>query len=200
MKQGLSFLMAALLLAASCKNKPSNTITIKSEDGNGTVTVNVPKTEDAANALKDKMEELKKLTPLSLDKLKTMLPEEFMGMKRSNYSANTMMGAAMAEATYKSGDEKNLKISVIDCAGEVGASMYSLRYLSMMSFQSEDDNGYSKTIDFNGGKAVETYKKDNEEYSLTYGAADRLLVIIEGEKTGLDGVKEAAKNLNLKTD
>lgn len=200
MKQSLAFLMAALLLAASCKNKPSNTITIKSEDGNGTVTVNVPKTEDAANALKDKMEELKKLAPLSLDKLKTMLPEEFMGMKRSNYSANTMMGAAMAEATYKSDDEKRLKISVIDCAGEVGASMYSLRYLSMMSFQSEDDNGYSKTIDFNGGKAVETYKKDNEEYSLTYGSADRLLVIIEGEKTGLDGVKEAAKNLNLKTD
>jgi len=191
------------LIAASCKGKSKNTITIKDEDGKTTGTIDVsdmPKTASAANELEKKMEELKKLTPLSLDQLKAMLPEEFMGMKRSNFSANSMMGTGSCNATYKGNDDKELKISIIDCAGEAGAGLYSLRFWSLMNFQQEDDDGYSKTIDFNGQKAVESYKKNNDEYSLMYTASDRLLVHLEGEKTGLEALKQAASNLNLKVN
>jgi hypothetical protein len=111
-----------------------------------------------------------------------------------------MMGAATCNANYKSEDGKELKVSIFDCAGEAGAGIYSLRYWTLWNFQQEDDNGYQKTVDFNGSKAIEKYRKSNEEYGLTYMSGDRFLVTIEGENTGLDLVKDAAKNLNVKAN
>jgi hypothetical protein len=63
--------------------------------------------------------------------------------------------------------------------------------------QSESDNGYQKTVDFNGQKAVETYEKGSDTYELTYVASDRLLLTVKGEKTGLDAVKQVAQNLKV---
>ena len=194
----LTCLIAASLLSACNNNKKPSEVTITSEDGKEKVTVDPNMGSKTAEAMTEKIEELKKLTPLSLDELKAMIPEEFMGMKRTSFNANSMMGAGTCNATYKSDDGKELKVTIIDCAGEAGAGIYSLRYWTMWNFQQEDDNGYQKTIDFNGGKAIEKYSKYNDEYGLTYVATDRLLVTLEGEKIGLDGVKDAAKTLNLK--
>ena len=147
------------------------------------------------------MEELKKLTPLTTDQLKAMLPEEVMGLKRSSFNATNMMGYASAQATYRdSASDKSLDLNVFDCAGEAGAGVYSLSYWTKMNMQSETDDGYTKTVDFNGDKAVETYEKGNDSYELSYLASDRLLVSVKGEKTGLDAVKQAAKNLNFKAE
>jgi hypothetical protein len=110
------------------------------------------------------------------------------------------MGAATCNATYKSEDGKELKLSIFDCAGEAGAGIYSMRYWTLWNFQQEDDNGYQKTVDFNGGKAIEKYTKYNEEYGLTYMSGDRFLVNVEGEKTGLEAVKQAAGSLNIKAN
>jgi len=66
--------------------------------------------------------------------------------------------------------------------------------------QSESDNGYTKTVDFDGNKAVETYDKGGDRYELTYVASDRLLVTMKGEKTGLDAVRQAAQGLKLKVN
>lgn len=195
-----SLFVAAAIIAC---NNDKGKITIKDEKGNTTGTIDVGSIKDMAKSAEEsqsKVEELKKLTPLSLDQLKALMPEEFMGMKRSNFSANSMMGAANCNATYKSEDGKELKLNIFDCAGEAGSSIYSLRYWTLWNFQQEDDNGYQKTVDFNGQKAIEKYTKYNDEYGLTYMSGDRLLVSLEGEKMGLDAVKQAANNLNLKVN
>lgn len=200
----LLFLSAAILIiGGSCNNnKKPGDITIEGKDGEKVTIKSNDLTEMAKKAEEsnNKTEELKKLTPLSLEQLKALVPEELMGMKRSSYNANSMMGAATCNATYKSEDGKEMKVSIFDCAGEAGAGIYSMRYWTLWNFQQEDDNGYQKTVDFNGGKAIEKYSKYNEEYGLTYMSGDRFLVSIEGEKTGLDAVKEAAKNLNVKAN
>ena len=67
-----------------------------------------------------------------------------------------------------------------------------------MSFQQESDNGYTKTIDFGGGKAVETYEKNNKECTLTYLANDRLLITVRGHNMTADELKAAAGKLNFK--
>lgn len=193
----LTILIGTVLIYSCNSNKDK--ITVKDADGTET-TVDMGSLKDIAKAMEesqDKSEELKKLTPLSVDQLKAMLPDEIMGMKRSRFSANSMMGAANATATYKSEDGKELKLNIFDCAGEAGAGIYSLRYWTLMNFESEDDNGYQKTVDFKGQKAVESYKKYNEEYGITYMANDRFLVSVEGEKTGLDVVKQVAGGLSL---
>ena len=176
-------------------------MTIKSDDGKSKVSVDVNSAAAVSNDMQKKMEELKKLTPLTTDQLKTMLPEQLMGMKRSSFNANSMLGFASADATYKNENyDKEIELNILDCAGEAGAGVYSLSYWTKMSMQSESDNGYTKTVDFNGDKAVETYEKGSDRYELTYVASDRLLVTVKGEKTGLDAVKQTARDLNLKVN
>ena len=196
----LSMLFGGFMLTACNNNKPKP-LTITSDDGKSKVSVDVNSASATSEEMQKKMEELKKLTPLTTDQLKAMLPEEIMGMKRSSFNANSMMGFSSAEATYRdSSSGKQINLSVFDCAGEAGAGVYSLSYWTKMNMQSETDNGYSKTVDFNGQKAVEGYDKGGDTYELTYVASDRLVVTIKGEKTGLDAVKGAAQGLNLKTN
>lgn len=188
----------AIVGLVSC-NSGRDKITIKDEKGNK-ATIDLGAIEEmtkVAEASQDKAEELKKLTPLTIDQLKAMVPEEFMGMKRSNFNANSMMGAANVTATYKSDDGKEIRLDIFDCAGEYGSGIYSLRYWTLWNYEREDDNGYQKTVDFDGQKAIEEYQKHNDQYSLTYFAKDRLLVKVEGEKIGIEGVRQAAKNLQL---
>jgi hypothetical protein len=200
--KSIIFSLLAMGVLIACNNNKPKAVTITSDDGKSKVSVDMNSVAAASNDMQKKMEELKKLTPLTADQLKTMLPEELMGMKRSSFNANSMMGFASAEATYRDSDsgDKQIDLSIFDCAGEAGAGVYSLSYWTKMNMQSETDNGYSKTVDFNGQKAVESYDKAEDRYELTYVAADRLLVTVKGEKTGLDAVKQTAQNLNLKVD
>jgi hypothetical protein len=202
----LSFaaLAFAFLFAACNNNKTKDATTIVSEDGKTKVTIDPSTVTDptASGDMTKKMEDLKKLTPLSLDQLKALLPEELAGMKRSNFSANSAMGFALAEARYKGSeeDDKELKLVIWDCAGEAGAGFYSLTYWTQFNMQSESDDGYTKSVPFNGGKAIEKYSKGSNEYDLTYTSGERLLVNISGRNVPLDVVKQAATGLNLKTN
>ena len=200
MKRVVLCLLIAAGSIVACKNK-TKTMTVTSEDGKSKVSVDVNSAAAVSDDMQKKVEELKKLTPLTTDQLKAMLPEQIMGMKRSNFSANSMMGYATAEATYKNeNDDKEIELNIFDCAGEAGAGIYSLSYWTKMSMQSESDNGYTKTVDFDGDKAVETYEKGSDRYELTRFVSDRLLVTVKGEKTGLDAVKQTAQSLNLKVN
>ena len=201
MKRVILSLVVAILTIVACKNNKSKTMTITSDDGKSKVSVDVNSAAAVSDDMQKKMEELKKLTPLTTDQLKTMLPDELMGLKRASFNANSMMGFESAEARYKNeNDDKQIELNILDCAGEAGAGVYSLSYWTKMSMQSESDNGYTKTVDFDGNKAVETYDKGGDRYELTYVASDRLLVTMKGEKTGLDAVRQAAQGLELKVN
>lgn len=188
-----SLLTFGLLLSSCNNNKPG---VVTSEDGKTKVEI-TPATA-VMEDIQKKTEALRGLTPLTTDQMKALLPEELMGMKRSSFNATSPMGYSMANATYKKEDgDQRIQLTIIDCAGDAGAGFYSINYAARMNSVSENEYGYTKTTEFNGGKAVESYKKNSEEYQLLYIANDRLLVTVEGEKIGLDAVKDVAKNLNL---
>ena len=89
-------------------------MTIKSDDGKSKVSVDVNSAAAVSNDMQKKMEELKKLTLLTTDQLKTMLPEQLIGMKRSSFNANSMMGFATAQATYKNeSDDKEIDLTFL---------------------------------------------------------------------------------------
>jgi len=201
MKRVFISLLAICIVLAACKSR-NDKITIKDEKGNK-ATIDVSSINEAAKKLEenaDEAEKLKKLTPLSIDQVKALIPNELLGMPRSSFSANSSMGVSVGKGTYKGDGDKELGLEIIDCAGEMGASWYTMRYFSLWNFQQEDDNGYQKTIDFNGGKAIEKYTKANDRYELTYFGNDRFIVNIDGEKVGLDAIKQVASNLSLKTN
>lgn len=199
-----SLLPVTIIFMLSCSNnREKGKISIKDEKGKTTATFDLKSIEEIAKAAEkseDKAEELKKLTPLTSDQLKAMMPEELMGIKRTGVGASSISGASSGTASYKSEDGKELRLIIYDCAGEAGAGIYSLRYLTLWSIQYEDENGYQKTVDFNGQKAIENYVKAREEYSIAFLSNDRFLVTVEGDKTGLDMVKQAANSLNLKVN
>lgn len=195
MKLILIMLVTGIYLFA-CKSKSDET-TIKSEDGKTTVTMNTSKMEAGANEMQKKMEELKKLEPLTTDQVKSFFPENLMGIKRSSFNANSMMGFSMGEAEYRENDSTKLKLSVYDVAGEAGSGIYGLQFWGAMNMQSESDDGYTKTIDFNGKKAIEKFDANNHSYDLMYMAHDRLMVNVTGVNTTLDLVKQAANRLHF---
>ena len=75
--------------------------------------------------------------------------------------------------TYEGEDGKELKLEILDCAGELGSTVYTMQFLNLFNFQQEDDNGYQKTVEFQGQKAIEKYSKYNDRYEFTFGAGDR---------------------------
>jgi hypothetical protein len=200
MKKSFLLVIAGLFLFAACNSdKTKDSTTETNTTGTNTETTG-PNTTTTTNPVEDMtkaMEEMKKIPTLSTDQIKAMLPQELIGMKRSSFSANSMMGYATGEARYKSDDGKEIKLTIFDCAGPAGAGLYSMMYWGAMNMESEDENGYKKTTNFNGGKAIESYEKYSDKYGLMYVSGNRLLVNIEGERTGLDAVKQAAQSLNL---
>jgi hypothetical protein len=201
MKQLLLSFCAGMLILSSCGG--SDKAKVKSvqttEDGSTTTTtMDVQKMAEASDKSQQKIEELKKLTPLSLDQLKALLPEELNGIKRTSYNTSSSMGYAVAEATYQKDDTTDLKVMVYDCAGEAGAGFYALTYYGVMNFQQESDREYTRTTDFKGVKAIENYKKESNESSLTYVSNDRLLVVLNGNNMKPDDLKTAANHLDFK--
>ena len=194
----LLLITTTCLLVACNNNKKPGEITVTSEDGKTTAKIQPGDLAQAADAIQKKTEELLKLSPYTLDQMKALLPEELAGAKRSKFSANSAMGAAFAEGEYSVNDSTGLELKIFDCAGQAGAGIYSMQYLAMMNFQSESDEEYTKSIDFKGGKAVEHLDKRSNRATLTYVAADRLVVTLEGKNTGIDLLKQAAGSLNLK--
>jgi hypothetical protein len=196
MKKASSLILAAVLLLAACNNNKPKTATITTDDGK--VTFDANKMQSAAEDMEKQKKELEKLSPLTIDQLKAMIPETLMGAKRTNFQASTTMGAGLATGEYQINDSTNVKLNIYDCAGTAGAGIYSLQYLGMMNIQQESDDEYTKTVDFNGGKAYEHCNKSSNECTITYFSGGRFLVTLEGDHVGADALKDAAKGLNIK--
>ncbi|MEI2739032.1 MAG: hypothetical protein V9F01_09625 [Chitinophagaceae bacterium] len=120
-------------------------------------------------------EELGKLTPLTAEELKALVPEQLMGATRSDVDVNAAMGASVASADYQVNDSTDIHLNIIDCAGPGGAGIYGMQYLGLFNIQQEDEDEYTKTIDFNGGKAFENCQKTRNDCTLTYFGGSRFL-------------------------
>jgi hypothetical protein len=198
MKRFFGLMLTASILFSACKSTPKNAVTINSEDGKEKVSVDLNQAQNMATEMQKKTEELKALPPVTLDQLKALIPETLAGGKRKSYSANSAMGAAMAEASYQVNDSTDIDIVIYDCAGEAGAGLYSMQYLGMFNMQSENETEYTKTIDFNGGKGIESCQKDGSHCELTYVSGGRFLVMLKGHHLGADALKTIGGHLDIK--
>jgi hypothetical protein len=201
-KQFLVFLSAALLMAA-CGGTKKEVKEEKNEDGTTTSTVTEQSSSSTTTTTsmeesEKRIEELKKVPPLSNDEMKALFPAEVMGMKRSSFSVNNTMGYASGNAEYRKDDTTVYRVSVFDCAGEAGSGFYGMKVLAGMNIEREDDNGYEKTVNYKGTNAWESYRKGSNEYTLNLLDNERFWVAFEGRNTGLDNLKSFASNFNFK--
>lgn len=200
MKRFSLLLVGSTLLIAACNNnKPkNNTITIPSEDGKEAVTIDMNQMKDAAENMEKMKDELGKLTPLSLEQLKALIPETLMGASRTSYDVNSSAGAGMATGDYQLNDSTEVKLSIYDCAGPGGAGIYSLQYMGLLNFQQENDEEYTKSVEINGLKGFEHCEKASNDCTITYFTGGRFLVSLEGDNVGAAALKEAASQLKIK--
>jgi len=189
---------SAIMIAACNNNKPKETITIPSEDGKGAVTIDVNQMKNVAEDMEKMKDELGKLTPLSLDELKALIPETLMGAKRKDFNVSSSAGASMASGEYELNDSTEVKLSIYDCAGPGGAGIYSMQYMGLMNFQQESEEEYTKSIEINGVKGFEHCDKISNDCTVTFFSGGRFLVNLEADHVGAPALRAAAAQLKFK--
>ncbi len=200
MKTICNLLLLAGLVISSCNNDKTKVSTTEKND-DGTVTkaeVDVKGLSTKADEITVKMDALKKMKPFTIEEMKALLPETFDGVKQSNYNASATMGYAFVGVNYRKDSKNELKVQLFDCAGEMGSAFYASAFWTSMSFVQENEEGYTKSVDFMNGKAIEKYSKANNESTLTYVVGDRLMVVLEGKNMTPEELKAAAQKLNIK--
>lgn len=193
MKQ-ICFSLLAVIILVSCNNsKP------KEAGDDKTKTENNPKQmQNAVQDMEKQKEELGKLTPVSLDQLKAMIPETLMGATRTNIDVNAAMGAGVATGEYEINDSTSITLTVIDCAGPGGAGIYSMQYLGLLNIKVDNPEEYTRSVDFNGNTAFEHCDKTSNDCAFTFFVNKRFLVTIEGTNVGIPPLRQAAEGLNIK--
>lgn len=188
--------LAGLFLLAACNNDSKTVTTTDDETGTKT-TMDINTSPKNASNFEEKIKELQQLAPLSLDEMKALLPETLGAASRSDMSVQQAMGTSYARASYKLSDESSFDLGIFDCAGQAGAGIYNSQFMTLMNFQQESETEVTKTVDFNGAKAIEQYKKDGSEASFHWLAKDRFLVTLEGDNMKPEEVKKVAEMLKF---
>ena len=145
-----------------------------------------------------KTEELKKAPQLTIEQMRVLLPHELDSATEKNYLASTQFGYGIASAEYPKSKSRFIKVTLYDCAGEMGAVNYFENYWNKLNVQKQTENGFIRTVDFEGGKAVETYKKDLNLSTFTFTIRENLVIIMEGKNISSEQLEEAAKKLHQK--
>lgn len=163
---------------------------------------NYSKINSSVQDVSKNIETLKKMTPLTNEELKALLPEELLGLKRKELSVgdNAMMQLASAEAKYSDGDQKKIKLEIMDGAGETGSAMVSILMMSFnMNKEKITETGYEKTAEINGNKAI-IKENSGENYvnsSIQMVATNRYLITLTGDGISYDDLEKALNQLKL---
>lgn len=147
------------------------------------------------------IEVLKKTTPLSNDELKAILPENLMGLKRTEISVGdtSMMGLSSVEGKYKSEQDKSIEVQVIDGAGEMGSAMVSSMMMGLSGDREKTtETGFEKTTEIDGMKAIVSEEKNNDVISseIQIIAKKRYFLTVKGKGISYEELAKAFGEIN----
>ncbi|HOY70079.1 MAG TPA: hypothetical protein PL131_05365 [Methylotenera sp.] len=194
-------LSLALLLALGACGKKEEAKT--DEPSIGDAISAVGKLNDLADVSKDTQkntEELKKLTPVTNDQLKSILPDSIAGIARSSFEITNAMGILTANAKYEK-DAIHYELQVYDGAGESGSAIFGLSQLGiMMGTESETQTGYTKPYSVGDNKGSEKQDKtdaNNIFNEVTLVVANRFMLTVSARGADMDALKSAIKDADL---
>jgi Yip1-like protein len=140
----------------------------------------------------------KHVDPISIDQLKSFVPDTFAGLsKKSSGAEKTGFGITVskADATYGDGAQKEVKLELLDTGGASGL----VGFASWMGLQEEkeDDNGYERTQRVGGRFVHEKVSKrgGTNEFAIVLG--ERFVVSAESSDLKIDELKSAIGSLDL---
>ena len=140
-----------------------------------------------------------KVESLAPDQIKTFLPEELDGLKRTQQAVERNgaigMQISKATATYSDGANRTLQLEIVDAGSLKGVVGFASSWAGVEQ-ESQTDSGYDKTYK-NGGQLVHEQWNNNTkvgEYS-TF-VADRFSVKVSGQASDISDLKRAAASIN----
>lgn len=177
---------------------------VKSVIGNTSVAVK------EAKKVESPIDRLKNEVPLSNDELKSWLPNQLDGMKRTSFKIGQagMYKVNSVEGVYKDeAGKRSVSINVIDGAGPTGSMMAAgFGFVGEMDMEEEDELKHRKTTEVNGVRAQQTYYKKDNRTHLLFSFEERFLVTLTAhdmneeetwavvEEFKLNKLKELTKN------
>ena len=149
----------------------------------------------------DDIKELQEIEPLTNEEMKAWLPDEINGMKRTGYKAGqtAYIQIASIEGTYSNEDKsKVFKVSVMDGAGETGASATAgIRMMLSMDMEEEDEYKVKRTVKKGDLKAIEEYRKNNNNTNIQLMHGKRFYIQANSTNMDIDETWDAVDALNL---
>ncbi|MBN1326537.1 MAG: hypothetical protein JW996_01175 [Candidatus Cloacimonetes bacterium] len=134
--------------------------------------------------------------------LKAMLPGKLENLTLINSSAekNAVWGIEVSEASssYQSDSGTSINLSITDLGGMSALTTIAGFAWTVSDYEKEDVNGYEKTTIYKGYKAIEEFKKDTGYAKLDILVADRFVVAANGYHTGIEEIKKALNEIDLK--
>lgn len=162
---------------------------------------NTGKVMGSVDDFQKNIETLSKKTPVTNDELKASIPENLLGLPRTEITVGNMsaMKISSAEAEYKN-EEKRIGINIMDGAGEAGSSVISLLALSLNAdMEKTTENGFEKTVKIGDSKALVTQRNsDGTTYSeIKTVLKNRYMVDISGDGFTVDELTKALSEIGI---
>ncbi|MFA6701419.1 MAG: hypothetical protein WCR12_06420 [Dysgonamonadaceae bacterium] len=201
---GLLTIILLTLVGVSCNSGPGKKLKEAKEQASdiGNIVKNMDDLEEATKENSKRVEELKKITPFTNDKMTGWMPQELNGMKRASYSVSSAIGTSQGDLRFENeAKDKSVTITIIDGAGEVGSNFYSSQVLMMETLKnmsSESDDRTEKVVKRGGNLAYETYYKSENRSTIQVVLEDRFIVSVEGQGLKPDEAWSAIEKLNFK--
>lgn len=194
--KNLVIVVLAIITCISCDNPVSKKIKETKQN-----VKNVTKASKEINKMGDDIKELQTMEPLTNEEMKEWLPEEINGMERTGYKAGqtAYIKIASIEATYKNEDKsKTFRINIIDGAGEMGASATAgARMMLAMDMEEEDEYKTKRTVTRNNVRALEEYKKNNNNTSIQLMHGKRFYLQVNATNMDVEETWDAIDELDL---
>lgn len=136
--------------------------------------------------------------PVDFRELREFLPDDALGIAQTNQggernSVGQGLSYSTANRVYEDGDRR-FSVNVTDTAG-VPIARAGFMALAI-DIDREDDNGYTRTGEFEGHRSMEEYRASNQSGTLTYIVENRFLVVVEGRGVTMDEIKRVANQVD----
>jgi hypothetical protein len=135
--------------------------------------------------------------PVNFRKLKELLPEEANGFERTKSSGESTgalgFKVSTTKATYEK-DDQRIEVDLVD-AGGFGSAFMGLAAWSMIDMDKETDNGFERTINYEGNKAYEKCENSRCEFAVVVGK--RFLLTVKGRNVEMDELRAIVDDIGL---
>lgn len=164
------------------------------------------KTTSKVNVVKNTVEtinnatSLMETTPLSIDELKTWLPDNLQTLnkieaKDAPLSANDISGVV---ADFEGADKQKIQLTLYDCAGKNGGLVLGKYMLyKNMTINSENDYKIEQSFNKNGMIGIEIFEKNRKYSNISFLFKDRLGFNVLAYEMDRESVWKAIEELNI---